>query len=59
MSKVDSKGGLSIAAGLEYQLYYAISYFLHHDISEIMLEWKDEDIVIINEDKELPSLGFI
>jgi len=59
MSKIDSKGGRSASIGIRYQTYYAIYRFLIADTTEIILEWIDEDVVIINEDVSGPSLEFI
>ena len=58
MEKI-TKGGISIELGILYQLYSAIYYLLNSDISEINLEWRDEDITIIDESITRPSLTFL
>ena len=55
----DTKGGTANIEGIEYQLYVSLYYFLSRDISEIIIEWLDEDIVIVDEEKTMPSLKFV
>jgi hypothetical protein len=59
MEEIDRMGGDANIRGIKYQIYYAIYRFLHSDTSEILLEWLDEDVIIVNEDKSAPSLEFI
>lgn len=59
MNKTDRMGGEANIRGIRYQLYFAIYRFLCSDSNEILLEWLDEDVVIVNEDKSDPSLEFI
>lgn len=58
MEKSNRRGGAANIRGIRYQLYYAIYRFLSLDTTEILLEWLDEDVVIINEDKSKPSMEF-
>jgi len=59
MNKTDGMGGEANIQGIRYQLYFAIYRFLCSDSNEILLEWLDEDVVIVNEDKAAPSLELI
>lgn len=59
MEKIDSMGGDANIRGINYQIYYAIYRFLRSDTSEILIEWLDEDVIIVNEDISAPSLEFI
>ena len=59
MDELNRKGGLSATSGIRYQTYYAIYRFLSADTTEIILEWLDEDLVIIDEDIAGPSMEFV
>ncbi len=59
MSKAETHGGQSVLEGTKYQLLCAMHYLLSSDVSEIILEFMDEDIVIKNIDEAAPSIHFI
>lgn len=59
MSTVTTHGGQSVLEGTKYQLLCAMQYLLSSDVSEIFLEFMDEDIVIKNIDETSPSIHFI